>query len=103
MILRNNAHPRGIDLGPRQLHGSIASLLDPKFFRPMPEGMTWRVTDRRWLVTKTPEEQRYDKRRYDNAHRSAHAEHYRVLERERARRYRERKRASINVVEALST
>lgn len=55
--------------------------------------MTWRVTDRRWLVTKTPEERQYDKRRYDNAHRSAHADHYRALERERARRYRERKKS----------
>jgi hypothetical protein len=92
--------PRGRDEGPRQFYGTIVSILDHRFFRPMPAGGSWHDSAARaWL--RAPSSTSYPrsaeaKRDYDNAHRTANVEHYRELERLRCRSYRARRKARVD-------
>lgn len=67
---------------------------DIEFVKRVAESYLWRNMNPDWLRAGRSERQdrTFDKRAFNNEHRAANIDHYRELERERARRYRLRKK-----------
>jgi len=89
---RNVVH----DLGPRQLFGTIVSILSrDRFFAPMPEGASWHdEASRAWLRGIPRESRATHPAILRVRYREANPDHVRNLDRIRQQRRRDRQKAS---------
>ena len=87
-----------VDLGPRKAHYNVLGTLAAQpYFKPLPEGVTWRNTPRSWLMGAKAHARAESKLDYNRKHRAENLEHYRELERERKRRWRARQKEALVV------